>query len=67
MFSAGDISLDEVIAAFGAEVKAVTLGFAPESAEDFTVEEYHEEDCHFFVKGEVFAEKKLRIPSLAHA
>lgn len=67
VFSAGSISLEEVIAAFGAEVKIVTLGFAPENGEGFTVEVYQEEDCNFFVKGDVFGEKKLRIPSLSHA
>jgi len=32
--------------------------------------EYHEDDCTFFTRGEIFrefAEKKLRIPTLAHA
>jgi len=67
VFCSGDISLDEVIAAFGAEVKTVTLGFAPENPEGFTVEDYREEDCNFFIKGEVFGDKKLRIPSLSHA
>lgn len=67
VFSASSISLDDVISAFGAEVKTVTLGFAPENAEGFTIEDYHEEDCNFFVKGEVFGDKKLRIPSLSHA
>ena len=67
IFAAVDISLDDVIAAFGADVNHVTLGFAPVEDESFSVAEYQEEDCHFFVKGDVFGGKKLRIPSLSHA
>ena len=64
------VSLDEVIAAFGAEVKHVTLGFAPLDTSGFTCRAYHEEDCTFFVRGgglADFAARKLRIPSLSHA
>lgn len=70
VFSTQDITLDAVVAAFGEEVKLVTLGFAPADAAGFTVEEYHEEDCNFFIRGQGladFADKKLRIPSLSHA
>lgn len=70
IFSGANISLDSVIAAFGSEIHTVTLGFAPESADGFTVSDYHEEDSTFFVKGSFFEEftaKKQRIPSLSHA
>lgn len=70
VFASEAVSLEDVIAAFGAAVKRVTLGFAPADAAGYECREYHEEDCTFFVKGEAFsdfAEKKLRIPSLAHA
>ena len=70
VFSPKQIELDDVIAAFGGEVKQVTLGFAPADAAGFEVQELHEEDTTFFVKGTVFddfEEKKLRIPSLSHA
>ena len=70
VFSAGDISLDAVIAAFGPEVKEVTLGFAPADVSGWDCREYHEEDCTFFTRGAAFAdfaERKLRIPSLSHA
>ena len=67
VFAASDISLDAVIGAFGAEVNHVTLGFVPADTTGFTVEEYQEEDSHFFVKGNVFGEAKLRIPTLSHA
>lgn len=70
VFCQKEITLDAVISAFGSEVKSVSLGFAPADAAGFTVEEYHEEDCNFFIRGaglSDFAEKKLRIPSLSHA
>lgn len=64
------VTLDDVIAAFGADVHHVTLGFTPADAAGFACAPYHEEDCTFFVKGgcfEEFAARKLRIPSLSHA
>lgn len=67
VFSDREVSLDAVIAAFGTDVKHVALGFSPENSEGFRVEEYHEEDCNFFVKGDVFADDRLRIPTLSHA
>ncbi len=70
VFSTREITLDEVIRGFGPEVKQVTLGFTPADLTGWKCKEYQEEDCHFFVKGEVFedfADKKLRIPSLSHA
>ncbi|MBQ8835339.1 MAG: GNAT family N-acetyltransferase [Oscillospiraceae bacterium] len=70
VFSTRDISLDEVIAAFGTEVRHVTLGFSPADTAGFTCREWKEEDCNFFTKGPAFAgftQKKLRIPTLSHA
>lgn len=67
VFADKETDLDAVIAAFGSDVKRVTLGFAPGDTAGFAVEEYREEDCNFFVKGNVFGERKLRIPSLSHA
>ena len=70
VFTAKEISLDDVIQAFGQEVKQVTLGFAPADTAGFACQELKEEDSTFFVKGTAFAafvENKLRIPSLAHA
>ena len=70
VFATEAVTLEEVITAFGSDVKQVTLGFAPTENTGFACREYHEEDCTFFVKGELFrefTEKKLRIPSLAHA
>ena len=70
VFASRDVTMEEVIAAFGAAVKKVTLGFAPKNADSFHVAPWHEEDCNFFVKGQFFdgfAEAKLRIPTLSHA
>lgn len=70
VFAPAGVQLSEVIAAFGGGVKQVTLGFAPKDPAGFDCEEYHEEDCTFFVKGAAFddfARRKLRIPSLSHA
>lgn len=70
VFSPMQISLDDVVKAFGSDIKTVKLGFTPADTEGWDCREYREEDCTFFVKGEVFrdfAEKKLRIPSLSHA
>lgn len=70
VFASQDISLDAVIAAFGSEVTEVSLGFTPADKAGWDCREWKEEDTTFFTKGEAFRdfdEKKLRIPSLAHA
>lgn len=70
IFAGGEVTIDDVAAAFGPEVKELALGFAPERADGWEISEIREEDTHFFVRGAVFGEfgeKKLRIPSLSHA
>ena len=70
VFTEKDITLDQIIAAFGPEVTTVTLGFTPADCAGYTCREYQEDDCHFFVKGAVFSDfsqKNLRIPTLSHA
>lgn len=70
VFSAENVNLDDVIAAFGSEVKQVTLGFTPADPEGWRCEELLEEDCNFFVRGDFFRKfeaGRLRIPSLSHA
>jgi predicted N-acetyltransferase YhbS len=70
IFAGEQVTIDDVAAAFGSEVREIALGFAPECAEGWEISEIHEEDTHFFVKGGIFGqfeEKKLRIPSLSHA
>lgn len=70
VFAPENVALDDVIRSFGAGVKRVTLGFAPADKTGWEAEEYHDEDCTFFVMGACFAEferEHLRIPSLSHA
>ena len=70
IFADASVTIDDVVAAFGASVQEIALGFAPEKAEGWEISELREEDCNFFVKGAVFGEfeeRKLRIPSLSHA
>lgn len=70
IYTAQDVTLDDVIAAFGGEVKKVTLGFSPADSTGFTQEELIEEDNTFFVKGtlfEAFQNEKLRMPFLSRA
>lgn len=70
VFTTKNVSLTDVIAAFGSRIHTVTLGFTPEDAASFARQELREEDCTFFVKGPAFrdfGELGLRIPSLSHA
>jgi len=70
VFAPAGVTLRDVIAAFGREVRRVTLGFAPKDPAGFDCAPYHEQDCTFFVKGAAFddfVQRKLRIPSLSHA
>lgn len=70
VFSRQNITLDDVVKAFGSSVKRVTLGFTPEDTADWLCRAHKEDDCTFFVKGPAFwdfEEKNLRIPTLTHA
>lgn len=70
IFSSTLSDIDTILELFGKEVKYSSLGFAPLNPEKYEVEELKEDDCTFFIRGEemqIVAEKKLRIPSLAHA
>ena len=70
IFSCSQDTVDAVTKLFGEDLKKVTLGFTPQDTETYTVREFHEDDCTFFIRGEqlqIMEEHKLRIPSLAHA
>ena len=70
VFSSTLTDLEEVFRLFGKAVRKVTLGFVPADAQNYTVSEYHIEDCTFFVKGsalDIMDRDKLRIPTLSHA
>ena len=69
IFADASVTAEDVAAAFG-NVQEIRLGFAPVDSDGWEVSELREEDCNFFVRGEVFAEFEsmgLRIPSLSHA
>lgn len=70
VFSMDAVDLDDVIEAFGQQVKFASLGFTPENKEGFEVSLWKEEGLTLFVKGEFlegFSEKKLLFPLLSHA
>lgn len=70
VFTKAQISLEKVIHSFGADIKHITLGFTPAESTGWEICELHEDDCTFFVKGNIFEEfhsSMLRIPSLSHA
>lgn len=70
VFAPKQISLGDVIRAFGDTVQNVVLGFTPKDTSGFLVREVHEEDTTLLVKGGVFEdfeEQKLMFPTLAHA
>ena len=64
------VDLENVIHSFGSKIQKVTLGFTPYDEHGYSVEEFHEEDCTFFILGkdlENIEKKKLRFPTLSHA
>lgn len=66
----GDGKVDEVIAAFGAQVKRVVLYFTPNDTQGFEENEVHEEDTTFFVQGRFFEENrdaKYMFQAIIHA
>ena len=70
VFAKEEYELDEIIAAFGKEIKKVRLTFAHEKEESYEVLPYRAEDCTLFIKGkgfEQFETDKVRFPELAHA
>lgn len=61
---------DEVIAAFGSQVKKAVLCFTPKDPRGFEKSELHEEDTTFFTKGRFFAAHQgdaYRMQAIAHA
>lgn len=54
----GDGAVDEVIEAFGSQVKKVVLCFTPNDARGFEKSELHEEDTTFFVQGKFFEDSR---------
>ncbi|SFP63298.1 Acetyltransferase (GNAT) domain-containing protein [Butyrivibrio proteoclasticus] len=54
----GNGAVDEVIRAFGSQVKKVILCFTPNDASGYEKSELHEEDTTFFVQGKFFEDNR---------
>lgn len=66
----GDGAVDEVIRAFGSQVKKVILCFTPNDTDGFEKSELHEEDTTFFVQGKFFEEnhnEEYMMQAITHA
>ena len=66
----GNGAVDEVIRAFGSQVKKVILCFTPNDARGFEKSELHEEDTTFFVKGKFFEDShddEYMMQTITHA
>lgn len=70
IFSAEKVSLGDVIASFGKEIKKVILAFTPENNTGFDQKKIEDEDQVMFVRGEVFEafpNEKFMFPEISHA
>lgn len=70
VFSPSYSDINQIIAAFGRNIKTVTLGFTPLEKQGFDESEVHEEDTTLFLMGDgfdFFEEKKMMFPLLGHA
>ena len=66
----GNGAVDEVIRAFGSQVKKAVLCFTPKDTSDFEKSELHEEDTTFFVQGKFFEEnhnEEYMMQAITHA
>lgn len=64
------VDLEKVISSFGSGIKNVTLGFTPNDANGYNIEELHIKNCTLFILGkdlESIANKRLIFPTLSHA
>lgn len=70
IFSEKKPNLNEIIKAFGAGIKKISLGFTPDDEAGYSVSERKEEDTTLFVQGEIFRDfeqNRLMFPTLSHA
>ena len=66
----GNGAVDEVIRAFGSQVKKVILCFTPKDTSGFEKSELHEEDTTFFVQGKFFEDScddEYMMQAITHA
>lgn len=70
IFSPSYSDINQIIEAFGRNIKTVIFGFTPLDTQGFEVSEVHEEDTTLFLLGkdfDHFEEKKMMFPLLGHA
>ena len=70
IFSVKKYPLDDILSAFGPDIRQVILGFTPIDAEGYSICAFREEDCTLFIKGrglDDFEQDKLFFPTLSHA
>lgn len=70
IFAREKYPIDDILSAFGSDVKHVALGFTPMDAEGYSVSVFKEEDCTLFVKGsgfDGFERDRVMFPTLSHA
>jgi predicted N-acetyltransferase YhbS len=66
----GDGDINEVVKAFGSQIKKVVLCFTPKDPSGFEKSELHEEDTTFFTKGAFFEEHssdEFMLQAITHA
>lgn len=70
VFSETGRPLDDILAAFGPDIRQVILGFTPIDAEGYQISTFREEDCTLFVRGrcfDAFEQDQVIFPTLSHA
>lgn len=70
IFSREKHPVDDILMAFGRNIRQIVLGFTPMDAEGYTVSAFREDDCTLFVKGsgfDAFEDDKVIFPTLSHA
>lgn len=70
IFADREVSAEDVVQAFGKDIRKVVLGFTPSDTAGYDCVKVQEEDCNFFVRGRIFedfSDRKLRFPTLSHA
>jgi len=69
VFAQHDVSIDEVVQAFGSDGQRVILGFIPSDTNGYELELDKEEDTTLFMKGrieDVLKGEKFKIPVMSH-
>ena len=70
IYSEKIVDLDQIISAFGKNIRRVTLGFTPLSTTGYQCEIIQEADRTFFIKGDIMnlvENERMMFPELGHA